>query len=392
MRAMRTRSILILGFLACLLMVYSCSDESGTKDTGPNLPPETFIIDAPGQGSTHSFDVPMSWGGTDPDGRVTSYEIAWRSGPFDSSMFDSLDWGLTTAHEATFIVQADTCCVGGDSTTWRHTHTFFIRAVDDDGERDPEPAHRSFIATTTAPTTTITSPSSPIQSTCITFRWTGSDQDGEVVEYRYVWKPDDELPEGQPPDPDIPGSQWSDWGTHTEVTNDFGDEDNPSRPYSFYIQSKDNAGAIEPTFKINKNHRVFYVDKARGSHPWIKISVFRGQSFDPHKEFIASRSTDNDSAMETPIAVAAGDKLSFRIEFSEGDDASTTTRIMIQENNAVQGIYWTTLLPGETEALHPPLGSIFKAGSGISTLHVWVRDDYCVYGSESLAYVRLSGT
>jgi hypothetical protein len=387
---MERRWILVLGLLAALLIVYSCSDESA--DTGPNLPPETVIGDYPAQGSTVPFDVHMTWGGTDSDGRVTSYEIAWRSGPFDSSMLDNLDWELTTDRESTFILRADTCCMD-DSTTWRHTHTVFIRAIDDDGARDPDPPHRSFTATTTPPTTKITNPSTAVQSACITFRWHGNDEDGEAVEYRYVWKADDELPENQPPDPNIPGTGWSDWGTHTQVTNDFGDEDNPGRSYSFYIQSKDNAGAIEVGFKINDNHKVFYVDRSLGSSPWIKISVFRGQSLDPHKEFIDSRSTDNPSAMATPVVVGAGDTLSFRIEFMKGDDASVVTNIQIQENDPERRT-WSSVTQGQTEEIYPLLGTVFKAPPGIWTLYVWVRDDYCFdyLGSVSEARIRLSGT
>jgi hypothetical protein len=387
---MKTRSIFILALLTLALAIHSCSDDSGSGNTGPNVAPSTVLVDAPEQGSTSSFEVYMDWAGTDSDGRVTSYEIAWRSGPFDSSMFDSLDWGLTNLSESTFVVLADTCCAEGDSSTWKHTHTVFIRAVDDDGARDPEPVSRSFIATTKAPTTTITSPGSPVQSNCITFRWRGDDEDGEVVEYRYVWKPDNELPEGEPPHPENPA--WSEWDTHTERTVGFRDEDNPARPYSFYVQSKDNAGAIETAFKRNENHKVFYVDQDRGSSPWIKISVFRGQSFDTHKEFIDSRSTVSPLAMETPINVRSGDTLSFRIEFREGDDASVANGIIIQENNGTQPIWWDPVDPGQTEALYPPLGGLFKAGSGVSTLHVWVRDDYCEFGSENVAYVKLSGS
>ena len=388
MTTMKTRSRLIFGLLAALLTIYSCSDESA--DTGPNLPPETIMGEYPAQGSTVSFEVSMQWGGTDSDGRVTSYEIAWRSGPFDSSMLDSLDWGSTSAREATFIVKADTCCID-DSTTWKHTHTVFIRAVDDDGARDPDPPHRSFTATTTAPTTKITSPSTAVQSPCITFRWNGNDLDGEAVEYRYVWKPDDELPEDRPPDPDIPGTGWSDWGTHTEVTNNFRWEDNPSRSYSFYIQSKDNAGAIERGFKVNDNHKIFYVDRSLGSLPWIKISVFRGGAFDPDKEYIASRSTSNPSAMETPVAVEAGEEFSFRIEFTKGSAASAVTAIQIQEDDPDRR-GWSSVTPGQTEELYPALGTDFRAPPGIWTLYVWVEDDYCYQGSVNAAHVRLSGT
>ncbi|MFH1312052.1 MAG: hypothetical protein ABIJ00_02390 [Candidatus Eisenbacteria bacterium] len=387
---MKSKSILILAFLALALAVHSCSEDSGSGNTGPNTAPSTVLVSAPAQGSTSSFQVYMDWAGTDSDGRVVSYEIAWRSGPFDSSMFDSLDWGSTSLSESTFVVLADTCCAEGDSTTWRHTHTFFIRAVDDDGERDPEPVYRSFIATTKAPTTEITSPGSPVQSSCITFRWRGNDEDGEVVQYRYVWKPDNEYPAERPPDPENPS--WSDWGTVTEWTEDFKDEDNPARPYSFYVQSRDNAGAIETAFKRNENHLIFYVDTTRGSHPWIKISVYRGRSFDSHKEFLDSRSTSSPLAMETPINVWSGDTLSFRIEFSEGGDASMPTGIIIQENNGVQPIWWDPIDAGQTEAIYPGLGGLFTVGSGISTLHVWVKDDYCRFGSESVAYVRLSGS
>jgi hypothetical protein len=261
--------------------------------------------------------------------------------------------------------------------------------VDNDSEKDPDPPHRSFTATTTAPRTTITSPVVSVQSSCITFRWSGTDDDGKAVQYRYVWKPDDAVPVDEPPAPENPA--WSEWGTLTEWTDRFNEND-PGNPWSFYVQAKDNAGAIETTFRRSENRFVFYVDKSKDSYPWVKISCYRGGTFDPHKEFIAARSTSDTLAMENPIGVSAGDTLSFRIEFRAGEHASRPARIMIQENNPYPGIWWDAIEPGQTEWLYPALGSEFTAGYGISSLYVWVEDDYCFFGSVRRAYVKILGS
>lgn len=386
---MKVRHILIISLLASALAVCSCGHDDGP--TGPNTPPVTVITKAPPQGSVQPYQVEIAWLGTDSDGRVTSYEIAWHSGGFDSTVIADLDWEATTVTESTFTLLADSCCVGSDSTQMRHTHTFFVRAVDNRSESDPEPPHRSFTAKTTVPFSTITSPLPSSQPSCVTFRWTGTDDDGEVVAYRYVWKPYYAFPESLPYQQDDP--RWSDWTSDTELTIRILDGA-ALNPWSFYLQAKDNAGATETSFRTveNRNHLIFSIDESKDSYPWIKISCYSGGCFDQNKQFLGSRSTTDSLAMEIPIAVSVGDTLCFKIEFRKGTYASRATHIRIQLDDPDPSIWWDPIPVGQTEYLYPPLGSVLIADAGPTALYVWVKDDYCVFGSERRAYIKVEAS
>ncbi len=90
-----------------------------------NLPPETDLLEcgAP-QGVTEGDDVRFVWSGSDIDGRVSGFEVWFDGGPWEPTPFESL-----TISE---ITQGD--------------HVFKVRAVDDDGDVDPDPAECLFTA------------------------------------------------------------------------------------------------------------------------------------------------------------------------------------------------------------------------------------------------------
>jgi hypothetical protein len=90
-----------------------------------NLPPETELLECgAAQGITEGDDVRFVWTGTDIDGRVSGFEVSFDDGPWEATSLDSLT-----------VSDVDL----GD-------HVFRVRAVDDDGDVDPDPAHCSFTA------------------------------------------------------------------------------------------------------------------------------------------------------------------------------------------------------------------------------------------------------
>ena len=90
-----------------------------------NLPPETELLEcgAP-QGVTEGDNVRFVWGGSDIDGHVSGFEVSFDTAPWEPTPLESL-----TVSEITL----------GD-------HVFKVRAVDDDGDVDPNPAQCSFTA------------------------------------------------------------------------------------------------------------------------------------------------------------------------------------------------------------------------------------------------------
>ena len=90
-----------------------------------NLPPETELVQCGAVGGVNSGgNVKFVWTGSDIDGSVISYQYS----------YDDLDW-VSTPDDSTVI---ESVALG--------SHTFEVRAVDDKGEADPDPAKCAFVA------------------------------------------------------------------------------------------------------------------------------------------------------------------------------------------------------------------------------------------------------
>lgn len=158
--------------VVALIVLAGC----GEKDSGgvePNIPPETHLTYAPDEGDTVAYAVRMNWFGWDPDGEVTHFLARW----------DSLDWFATVETESTFVVE--TRPDRRDSLHSYRSHTFDIKAVDNDGAEDPTPESVTFTAANAHPDTEILSGPSGVTGMFAEFEWIGSDSDGEVVGYGY---------------------------------------------------------------------------------------------------------------------------------------------------------------------------------------------------------------
>ena len=163
-----------------------CAD---APSPSPNLPPDTTVEAGPPEGSDALYRVALAWSGSDPDGVVDHYEIAWETPD---------DWrGPVSRTDSVFVVAAaETCWVDAlpsfpdvlPDSVWGQWHTFYVRAVDDDGEPDETPAARSFNAKTIAPYTEFTAGPADLATwgTAGRIAWEGHDDDGAVVSYRYA--------------------------------------------------------------------------------------------------------------------------------------------------------------------------------------------------------------
>lgn len=299
---MRRRTALALWALLLLaptLLVSGCQD-GVVGDVTPNSPPETRVTARPPALEQTSFTVQFFWTGSDVDGWIDRFE--WRisdngpDGVVDVEDTLGLDWNSTVVTDSTFVVSADLDSFLNDVENpqiqnpkdyrfWQ-THTFFVRAVDNLGVSDPEPAQVSFTATTLSPTVTIDRPTFTGAQLCVgsaralTFGWEGNDPDdvvGDPAEVRYalvnvteVDFPDrDPLPSGAcitqteyrqlNPVAHFDEAFWSEWIPYdapedsgrvvTFPLKDLG------QSFFFAVQVKDVAGAVTPTFEWGRNLR-----------------------------------------------------------------------------------------------------------------------------------------
>ncbi|MEM7660487.1 MAG: hypothetical protein AAF399_30570, partial [Bacteroidota bacterium] len=120
-------------FLLFLIGFASCD----TGEPLPNQAPETRIfldeINLTGQDRLNSV-VRMHWLGEDPDGYVTAYDLS----------FDEQTWFTTTATDSTFQLDIP---AGSDTVDI----PFYVRAIDNEGLVDPEPAFLSIPVRNTPP-------------------------------------------------------------------------------------------------------------------------------------------------------------------------------------------------------------------------------------------------
>ncbi|MBD3236357.1 MAG: hypothetical protein GF330_06625 [Candidatus Eisenbacteria bacterium] len=179
----------IARLLACgatvTLLAASCVEEAPYP---PNRPPDTQVFIQADTLNVADYRTVLHWSGTDLDGTVAGFVYRW-DGPWQPAAGESLwweddGWVFTTAHTDTFDVPIEGSYA---------ERTFFVRAIDDQGLADPQPAHQWFRLTNEVPevswsdTTrhpTLAQPSLP----AISFAWTPVDFDGrETIAFARLW-------------------------------------------------------------------------------------------------------------------------------------------------------------------------------------------------------------
>lgn len=212
-----------------MIVTYSCKDPiTGQIE---NQPPNTYLslfpdsIIAPG-----STLKTIRWWADDPDGFVVGYRVS----------FDSINWTFTTKNDSTFILH-----INGDDSTFR----FFVAAVDDKGLIDPTPATNLYPVVNSAPSvrfdvgTELPDTTFPIA----TFKWTGTDPDGnENIKY-YQWSLNDTSSFRR-----IPGNI-----NLFTLTLDSGLALNSNNV--FYLRAEDEAGALSRSVRMPDTSRHWYV-------------------------------------------------------------------------------------------------------------------------------------
>ncbi len=138
-----------------------------------NAPPDTFtIIDTIirfGEDRLES-EVQLNWWGDDGDGFITGYEFT-----FEAVINEATIWVYTDLQDSIFILAP---AAGEDSSDF----IFHIRAIDNQGLRDPSPA-MLFVPVKNSPPEIVIIPglNNPVRTfPVLRFYWEGSDPDGEA--------------------------------------------------------------------------------------------------------------------------------------------------------------------------------------------------------------------
>ena len=271
---------MLILLLAAVWIGSGCDSEGGVALT--NLEPNTRISASPPEGTDTGFNVDIFWFGWDDDGFVDYYQVAWESTTVWSAPVFSNDSLFT-------LSASDSCCVSplpdfGPNPTeaiFQGYHTFYVRAVDDNGDPDPTPAAVSFNSKTIAPSVTIgRGPGhNGVWATRVPFGWDAEDPDGIVVGAYYTLLSFHEYAyqhDGQPPSGEDELIAWIDTlsyrplpggGQATEPLWIYTSVDTtifPELPvlsvgdrYVFAVRGVDNAGAVEQVLTLNDNVRAF---------------------------------------------------------------------------------------------------------------------------------------
>ena len=177
-----------------LALLAGCAKEPLQVDR--NRPPHTFVVAAPGSSIVAdtldaSYRVHLYWRGEDPDGYVAGFLWA-----FDDSSIAAFRY--TTKTDSIFALTVnDSAQIASGSQLLgvSRVHTFFVRAVDNLGEADPNLAtwnRRRYRASTIPPKVTFVGglPSGIGIDTLtdgapFTVCWQGNDSDGVVSLYKF---------------------------------------------------------------------------------------------------------------------------------------------------------------------------------------------------------------
>ena len=116
--------------LASGVFTQACREQS-TFEIDRNLPPETVLTGAPGDSTTTFYVTHLHWYGVDPDGEVVAFEFAVTDSVPEAE--DEIPWKRTAKTDSIFAIP-----VG--ETEEIMGRRFYVRAIDNEGRRDPTPA------------------------------------------------------------------------------------------------------------------------------------------------------------------------------------------------------------------------------------------------------------
>jgi hypothetical protein len=160
------------GLLLITLVLLNACKTSFTGELKPNEPPESYcVVDTiirAGDDRLNS-QVQLYWWGNDGDGFISGYEFT-----FESVITPATQWSFTTRQDSTFLLATPP---GSDTADF----DFYLRAVDNAGERDATPVHLVIPVKNSKPSVAfVYAENFPARSfPVVRFYWQGNDPDGE---------------------------------------------------------------------------------------------------------------------------------------------------------------------------------------------------------------------
>lgn len=395
--------------LACLVVVGTiagCGPETELGGTPvPNEAPDTEVTAGPPDVDETGCTVSFRWIGYDRDGYVRNFE--WKlsdNGADGISVQDTLTrdpvngrvlhpWHRITSGDTTFVVSAPRPGFVGEPAgvdrSWE-THTFFLRAIDDDGIADPTPAMVHFTSTTLSPTSLVTTPQAPTNTpfqmaSAVAFMYGGVDPDfdtGLPTRVRYMWKPAI-MPDGEIADTNLEilanldyfasyaDSAWSPWQRFAPVASerriDLGrlparTQDGRQMYYVFCVQTQDTAGAVSVDRTYGHSLRHFRIAEA-----WPTLTVV-----EPNLGQVVAVGVNTVATMDVPPRLELNFSWVASAEYYVGRVQSYRYGWDVADMSDPLDPGWVTA-PGDTPAHRraPPIS--FQ--SGLHTLAIEVVDD-----------------
>ncbi len=328
--------------LLAILAMTAC-DSGLDGQLNENIPPTTSLtvneINLP-EGERLVSQVNISWWGDDPDGYVVGYEFFIG----DVTTAGEEEWVYTTSSDSTFILPIEE----GDEDA---DVEFTVRAIDNEGARDPEPPTVIFPITNSPPQIEFNNFETPPDTTyrIASFGFTASDPDGDANLNRIEIALNDTTSEGA----------WKDIGLGLNlVTIQIDDTADPATASillgrsaiesnfnfdtvhlngenEFFIRSIDNAAAVSETVSYEwhvkrQTSNILFLNDYQGSSS--------GDRFDLHANLLAEVGISQidyiDISDGTPTG---GRRVPFTQALPDRSLASPTTNLMLAQWDH---IYW----------------------------------------------------
>lgn len=169
--------ISVFGFIALLVTIVAGCKTDLTGELEPNEAPETHtVVDTIKRGGDNRLnsEVHIRWWGDDPDGFVTGFEFS----------FDGSNWTHSASNDSVFLLSPPP---GKDTVDF----LFRVRAIDNEGLRDPSPALLIYPVKNSKPVASILPGAfEPVASyPAVKMTWKGSDPDGfdNLSHFEYLW-------------------------------------------------------------------------------------------------------------------------------------------------------------------------------------------------------------
>ena len=175
-----TRTYIPLLIATAIALGLAACDSGITGSALENQPPstalsvrDTSLVDNLEDSERLTSTVSVSWSGTDPDGFVEKFEFRYYNTA--QSFGPEEGWIETTRNDTLILLPIER----GERTA---NVTFEVRAIDNEGLKDPNPARTVFPIENSPPTLRLSSFDLPPDTTfpIATFSWTADDPEGEA--------------------------------------------------------------------------------------------------------------------------------------------------------------------------------------------------------------------